>query len=173
MRRIPCVWSSLPPPAAYFRSRGGKTCRHVCCFPNGGKRSFYCLQPSTFTRGGFMRVVKPLLLSFSLLAFAGAYADDAKDKSADQSKPSTSQSQTGGAGGAASSSGGTATSPGAAAGGTSSSSSAKSGDAEFDKLDKNHDGMISREEGKAGHASGAAGASSDKSSGGTSGRSMG
>ena len=45
-----------------------------------------------------MNLVKPLVLSFSLIAFAGAYADDAKkDRSDAQAKPSMSQTDSAGA----------------------------------------------------------------------------
>lgn len=75
-----------------------------------------------------MKVVKPLLLSFSLLAFAvgSAYAADATKNKDAQAKPSTSQSGK------------------ASAGGTASTAGAARFD--FDKADKNHDGKLSRPE---------------------------
>lgn len=79
-----------------------------------------------------MRAIKPLLLSFSMLAFAcGAYAsDDAKNKSSTSAKPTTSQS------GSASS--GTS--------GSASSGASASAKYDFDKADKNKDGQLSRTE---------------------------
>ena len=79
-----------------------------------------------------MRAIKPLLLSFSMLAFAcgASYAtDDAKNKSA-QAKPATPQSS------------------GASTGTSGSASSGASAGAkyDFDKADKNHDGQLSRAE---------------------------
>jgi hypothetical protein len=91
------------------------------------------------SHGDFMRAIKPLLLSLSMLALASgaAYAaDDAKNKSA-QAKPATPQasSPSSGASGGGASSG--------ASGGASSGASAKY---DFDKADKNHDGRLSRAE---------------------------
>lgn len=83
-----------------------------------------------------MKAIKPLLLSFSLLAlaFGTAQANDAKNKSDAQAKPSTSQS------GAASSG-----ASGSASSGSTGAAASKSR-YDFDKADKNKDGRLSREE---------------------------
>src|SRR6267378_231307 len=108
-----------------------------------------------------MQFVNPVLLSFSLLTFAAvsAYADDANNKSSSGSSasPSMSQSNT------PSSSGSSST------GGTSSSAGASSSRSdEFDKIDTNHDGQISRAEWDAHQKKehGASGATSSGSMGG-------
>lgn len=85
-----------------------------------------------------MKVVKPLLLSFSLFAFAAAsaYADDAaKQKSETQAKPPMSQSEAKPSGSA---------SGGASAGAGGSTAGAARMD--FDKADTNKDGQLSRAE---------------------------
>jgi len=100
-----------------------------------------------------MQFAKPVVLGFSLLALAAAsaYANDSyKQKSGSTQQPSMSQSNT--------PSSASSSDRSAAAGG--STSSAKSGGDQFDKLDKNHDGNISREEWNAGQRSGASGSSS-------------
>jgi hypothetical protein len=89
-----------------------------------------------------MKYVTPLLISFSLLAFAAQAADDAKKN---QSKQPTASSQ-----GAAKPS--TSGSASAGASGAKAKSSAKM---DFDKLDTNKDGQLSRAEFEAMHKSGA------------------
>jgi hypothetical protein len=76
-----------------------------------------------------MKIVKPLLLSLSLLAFAAAsaYAADATKSKDAQAKPSVSQSNK-------------------AAGSASGGSTAGATRLDFDKADKNHDGQLSRAE---------------------------
>lgn len=101
-----------------------------------------------------MKYVTPLLISFSLLAFAAQAADDAKKN---QSKQPTASSQ-----GAAKPS--TSGSASAGASGAKAKSSARM---DFDKLDTNKDGQLSRTEFEAMHKS-SAGASSGKSSSSTS-----
>jgi hypothetical protein len=74
-----------------------------------------------------MRAIKPLLLSFSMLAFAcgAAYAaDEAKNKST-QAKPATPQ---------------------ASSSGSASSGASASAQYDFGKADKNKDGQLSRTE---------------------------
>jgi hypothetical protein len=100
-----------------------------------------------------MKAIKPLLLSLSMLALAWgtAQANDAKNKSDAQAKPSMSQggsasagSSTGGSASAGSSAAKDSKSPSASAGASGTGSAAARYD--FDKADKNKDGQLSRTE---------------------------
>lgn len=86
-----------------------------------------------------MQIMKPVVLAFSLFAFACAPAFAAGDAKSGATSKNTS--------------------PSSAAGGSSASTS----NDEFSRLDKNHDGKISRQEWKDAHKSSAAGGSSKKS----------
>ena len=100
--------------------------------------------------------MKSLVLAFSLIAFAAsAYANDAKQKSSDASKPAMSQSNK------------PSSDKSAAAG--------ASGDKSFDQMDKNKDGQISRAEWNAARGTGASGGTgkSGGSTGGSGGASTG
>lgn len=88
-----------------------------------------------------MKYVTPLLISFSLLAFAAQAADDAKKNQAG-AKPSMSQT-------------GDAKASGSASAGASGAKAKSSAKMDFDKLDTNKDGQLSRTEFEAMHKSGA------------------
>jgi hypothetical protein len=94
-----------------------------------------------------MKFITPLVISFSLLAFAAHAADDAKNKQT-QSKPSMSQG---------------AKSSGSASAGASGSKSAGASSA-FERADTNKDGRLSRAEFDAAMKKGGSGASTGKSS---------
>jgi hypothetical protein len=113
----------------------------------------------------FMQFAKPVVLGFSLLALAAASAyanDSSKQKQGSSQQPSMSQSNTS-----------PSSDRSAAAGGSSSSSKSSSGASgdQFNKLDKNGDGNLSREEWQAGQRSGASGSSTPSSTGSSSGSS--
>ncbi len=111
-----------------------------------------------------MKFITPLVVSFSLLAFAAHAADDAK-KNQSQSQPSISQgAKSSGTASTGSSGSAAAGSSGSASAGASGSKSS-GGSADFDRADTNKDGQLSRTEFEAMHK-GARGASSGKTSSG-------
>src|SRR5690348_14734768 len=83
-----------------------------------------------------MRPIKPLALAFSLLAFAAAQVF-AQSSSSSGASPSMSKPSSSSSGSSA-----TGATPSAAGG----ASSAKAGKDEFDEMDTNHDGQVSRAE---------------------------
>jgi hypothetical protein len=110
-----------------------------------------------------MKFITPLMVSFSLFAFGAHAADDAKKgQSPSAAKPSMSQSSgaKAGASGSASAGGGSA--------------KAKSGmSAQFDKLDTNKDGQLSRAEFDAMNRASAGASKSKSPSSGSSGKASG
>jgi|SRR5687768_9088303 hypothetical protein len=116
-----------------------------------------------------MKAIKPLLLSLSMLALAcgTAQANDAKNKSDAQAKPSTAQSGSASTGSSAAGSKAPSASAGASASGDTSARY------DFGKADKNKDGQLSRQEFddmmKVGASAGGSGSSSGQTSSSTSG----
>jgi hypothetical protein len=107
-----------------------------------------------------MKAIKPLMLSLSVIALAcgSAYANDAKNKSDAQAKPSMSQSGSASTGSSATGSKSSGASGSASTGSTAAKDKSPSASAgasgagstsaryDFDKADKNKDGQLSRTE---------------------------